>query len=174
MTVDWNQIITAIISAVSVLAGVGLSEYFKYKERKSLFSEVIFKKKIEIYEDLFYRLDEISNKAHGLVNDDSLSKKERHKVWSDVILPFANFLDRNALYINEKIAVQAAISVVGIEEENKEYMHDFDRDIGDITKMIKEDIGIKRVDTFFKKLNRPNLNGRWTKYVYDELEQKKK
>jgi len=99
MSIDWNQIIIAIIPALGVLAGVGLSEYFKRKDRESLFSEVIFKKKLKVYEELFYKLNKIGNKADEIVNDTSLSKKERHEIWSEIVLSFASFLDRNELYL---------------------------------------------------------------------------
>ena len=179
MSIDWNQIIIAIIPALGVLAGVGLSEYFKRKDRESLFSEVIFKKKLKVYEELFYKLNKIGNKADEIVNDTSLSKKERHEIWSEIVLSFASFLDRNELYLNENIKLHAAISVVGVEEipdmneeEKKDHMRDFNQDIRKAMEMIKEEIGIKRLDRFFGKLNKSDLESRWTEYV-NEIKKEK-
>jgi len=58
------------------------------------------------------------------------------------------------------------------EEEKKDHMRDFNQDIRKAMEMIKEEIGIKRLDRFFGKLNKPDLESRWTEYV-NELKKEK-
>lgn len=180
MNIDFNQIIIAVIGVLSALSGVSLSEYFKRKEREALFSEVIFQKKLKVYEELYKRLEDISNKAHELINNDSLTKQKRLDLWTDVVFDLARFLDTNDLYVNESIKLHSMTMIIGVEDipdlsksARKNRERDFYQDLAEAKGMIKEEVGIRRLEKFFTKINKPNLRSRWTEYA-EKIKSEKK
>jgi len=172
MKFDITQILIVLIGILGTLSGIFISEYFRRKNREALFSDVIFKKRLNIYEELFKRLNIIRSQAGKVMEGRDLSKKKRHQIWSEVVLPFAEFLDNNDLYINEKIQDHAIASIIGVEEiadfqpkEKEQRILQFQEDISKAIEMIREDSGLKRLDKFFKKINKPSLNSDWINYI---------
>ncbi len=83
--------------------GVCAQQYFKSRERKFLYTEKIFDKKLQIYEILFHKTQVAYTLAHDLFRNSKISRKERTANWTPIVLDIADFLDKNSLYINEKI-----------------------------------------------------------------------
>ncbi|MFH1188172.1 MAG: hypothetical protein V1688_04940 [bacterium] len=84
IAVRWYDILVVIIGPISVLIGVFISEYFKRKNRESLFSEKIFNKKIGIYEELYNKMCEAYEMIDEILENKNLSKKDKSKKCFDI------------------------------------------------------------------------------------------
>jgi len=67
--VNWFNVLVVIIGSFSVLAGIFINEYFKRKDRASLFSKEIFQKKLDIYEELFNRMWDAYERNNEIIED---------------------------------------------------------------------------------------------------------
>jgi hypothetical protein len=175
ITVNWYDILVVVIGPISVLIGIFVSEYFKKKNRDSLFSEKIFNKKIDIYEKLFNMMRSAYEINNEIINDKNLSKENRNLKWSSVILPIGDFIDTNQLYISDELSVHCLITLVGAEDlgkmnvkEKKQYYNNWNK----TTELIKEESGLNRLDKFFGKINKPKMKSDYIEY-FNKLKSEK-
>jgi len=171
--VNWSNILTILIGPIGIILGIFINEYFKRKNRSSLFSEEIFRRKLDIYEKLYYKMREAYNFAHEIIEDKNLSKYERKKRWTNVVIPIMEYLDQNALYIDGNIRLHCSITLVGVEEladlppnekktQTKEYFTNWQQ----TSRLIREDCGLKRLDKFFSKINKPDITSDYIEYAH--------
>jgi hypothetical protein len=181
-TLDLNMLFSSLIGLGGVIIGILINEYFKRKNRESLYSDAIFQKRLSVYEELFTKMHKASEIGGEIIKEKNLSKKERHKIWSSIVLDIASYTDKNKLYLNEKIAVHCMLTLIGIEDihdlpedEQKVETSKFYTGLKEAGDLIKEETGLKRLDKFFKKINKPNISSSYIEAfskIKEEYEEK--
>jgi hypothetical protein len=175
ITLDLNILLPSLISLASIIIGIFINEYFKRKNRESLYSEAIFSKKLEIYESLNEKMHNASELATEITENKELTKEKREQIWDEKAIDILTFMDKNDLYLNEDIAVHCMITLTGLkgiqnlnEEDQKEQMNRFYEGINTAKNLIREDTGLKRLNDFLNKVNRPSLKSGYIK-AYKEI-----
>ncbi len=149
-----------------VIVGIFINEHFRRKDKEALFSDRIFDKKLEIYENLHLKMQEFYIKAEDVINDKQLSKEEKIKEISPIIISIAVYLDENNLYINEDLAMHCMLTLVGIEDISSEKeISNFRKDRKITTQLIREEAGLKRLDKFYDKINKKETTSKYIEYI---------
>lgn len=182
-TVDLNILFSSLVGLTGVIIGILINEYFKRKDRESLHSDSIFQKRLKVYEGLYEKMHNASEISREVIEEKNLSKKERHKIWSAIALDIAGYTDKNKLYLNEKIAVHCMLTLIGVEEihslskdEQKKETSKFYTGLKEVGDLIKEETGLKRLDKFFDKVNKPEISSSYIEAfneIKEEYEERK-
>jgi hypothetical protein len=175
--------IPGIIGILGAILGIIIAEYFRRRERVSLFSGEVFKKRLAIYEGLFTHVYDTYNKAIELTEDKNKSAKEKTQLLSPLVIKLAEYTDKNVLYINENISNHILISLVGVLEIfeipiNKKIKLNKAinglREEKNITiRLIKEDSGLQKLDNYFSNINKPKLKSEYIELLEKLGESKK-
>lgn len=175
---DLNSLISSFVGILGMLVGILVNEYFKRKDREALFSEAIFQKKLKIYEELFAKMHNASKIGATITDEESLSKEKRHQIWSEVVLDVAGYTDKYELYINEEIAAHCMLTLIGIEDiyyleknKKKKEISKFHEGLKEVSNLIKEETGIKRLEKFLKKINEPKIRSSYIE-AFKEIKNK--
>ncbi len=153
---------SALIGLAGILIGILITEYFRKRNRIENYSHFIFGKRLDIYENLYNRLNAISNESTDIIENPQYSKEERLNKWSPIILDLAEYFDKNKLYIDENIIEHCMLTVAGVEEihhiANKKVKtraeKEFYKNINEATSMIKIETGLKEMDNLFKGITK--------------------
>lgn len=176
----FNLIIAGSLGIAGTLLGVLITEYFKRKDRVSLYAEAVFKKKLDTYEVLYSQLQEAYGVADTLFFDKKMSVAKKKEIWETLSLKIADYCDKHSLYLNEDVVIHCIGSLVGVDDylempeakrtkELKKYYEDRKTSYA----LIKEDSGLKRLDLFFKVVNKPKITSSLIEYM-NELRKKQK
>jgi hypothetical protein len=174
-----SPIIAGLLGIAGTLAGILVTEYFKRKERVSLYSDTIFKKKLDAYEKLYFMLQNIYAKADALFADTKLSLQEKHAVWQPASLEIANYLDKHSLYINDDIAAHCMSALIAVDDyldmsPSKRDLKQYYEDRQATYRLIKEDSGIGRINNFFNMVNKPKIKSEILDYINEVRKKQKK
>lgn len=173
-TLDINKLSSSLIALTGVIIGILITEYYRRKNRESLYSKTIFSKKLEIYESLNEKMYNASELVAEIDENKELTKEEKERIWDETALDILAFTEKNDLYVNEDIAVHCMITLAGMkgiqdlsEEDRKEQIIRFYDGIRAAKNLIREDTGLKRLDDFFNKINKPSLESNYIKAYKD-------
>ncbi len=174
-----TTIVAGFFGILGTLTGIFVTEYFKRKDRVSLYSDTIFKKKLDIYDKLYLKLQDVYKTADTLLADQTMSIKEKHEIWQPKSLEIGEYLDTYSLYINDDIAAHCMGALIAVddyldmdpkERDLKQYYEDRQASY----KLIKEDSGIGRINNFFNMVNKPKLESDIIDYLNEvRMKQKK-
>lgn len=174
-----TTIVAGFFGILGTLTGIFVTEYFKRKDRVSLYSDTIFKKKLDIYDKLYLKLQDVYKTADTLFADQTMSIKEKHEIWQPKSLEIGEYLDTYSLYINDDIAAHCMGALIAVddyldmdpkERDLKQYYEDRQASY----KLIKEDSGIGRINNFFNMVNKPKLESDIIDYLNEvRMKQKK-
>ncbi len=168
----------ALIGLLGIFIGIILSEYFRRNSRIEVYSKEIFKKRLELYDQLFEIIAEARDLAPDIIDNKVYTKEKRIELWSEIIFKLADFLDENELYINNRVAEHCMFMLIGVEDfyyekhDRKEQLaQEFRYDCLDAIRMLKEETGLKAMDNMFKAVLRPRYNSKYIKDI-KEIEAK--
>ena len=169
---NFKEILSILIGPIGIVLGIVINEHFRKKSQESIYGEEIFKKRFAIYETLYEKVQNAYEVGDKLLSETKSSREERLQKWAPFVLDLAAFLDKNRLYINENISAHVAVSMVGVEDvaemegrKLKKTKDDYLRSWKQTEDLIKEDSGLKRLEEFFGKINKPNLTSDWIEYM---------
>ena len=111
-----TALIAGAFGVFGTVAGVFLQEYIKRKSRLENYSREVYQKRLEVYEELYQKVNECYRYAVALLNDGGMSEEEIHAFWSETILDLTGFCDRNGLYLEEEVAFHCMVTFVGVED----------------------------------------------------------
>jgi hypothetical protein len=157
---------TALIGLIGVILGVILNEYFRRIRRTEQYSQSIFEKRLKAYEKLLELVNYGSDVSIDVIQCDDLTSKERHELISSVIMPIAEHVDRNALYIDEDLGPQCSAIFMGVEEihdmtlnEKNQHLERYWNMLMETRRMIAEDSGVAKINRLFKSINQSKITG---------------
>ena len=155
----------AFIALVGVLIGIAVTEYLRRRSRIEVYSSPVFEKRLQIYEELYAKVNHLRGLFHEIINSDQLSKEERKELWERSVFSMAVYLDENDLYLDEEIAVHAMMTMVGVEDiqdiqdiqdekEKNEAVQSFQRSVKELVSLIREEAGIVAIHRLFRRVTR--------------------
>lgn len=153
---------SALIGLVGVLIGILLNETLRRRNRIENYSAKVFEKRLTIYEELFELIRAYSGVADEVIENENLTKEERHQLVSEAIHSVAGFSDENELYLNEEIIVHCVPLMMGvedifyIEDENgkKKEIQKFQDNLLAAKRMIRKESGIQDLDNLFGSITK--------------------
>jgi hypothetical protein len=93
----------ALVGLAGVLLGAFLGEYFRRRNRIEIYSQKVFERRLEVYEELMKLVQAAYKAADEVMTNSELTEGERHSLMSATILPIAEYADHNALYIDSYV-----------------------------------------------------------------------
>jgi hypothetical protein len=170
----------ALIGILGVLLGILVNEAIRRHRRIEDYSTRIFEKRLQVYEELYSRLDECYEAANDVLSGNH-SADQRHQIVSSLVFPLLEFMDKNSLYLNDEIAVHCGGMWMGVDEipstqdgaERASQMEAFQKDFADAKEMIKEESGLKQIDKLFRSITKPRYSSRLIEY-YRKLQAERK
>jgi hypothetical protein len=106
----------ALIGLAGLLIGALLSEYFRRSNRIEVYSQKIFERRLEIYEQLMKLVQEAYIVGCDVLEDPEASDEDRHAAVSEAVMTIAEYVDENALFVDEYIAADVTALLMGVEE----------------------------------------------------------
>lgn len=172
---------TALIGLVGIILGIILNEILRKRNRIENYSARIFDKRIEIYEELFHRVNTCLEIANKVIDKESLTKEERLNMISFGVHNIAGFCDDNEFYINEELTVHCIAFLMGVEDiyyikdaaEKKKEVERFNKNFIRAKKMIRKEAGLANLDRLFKSIIKPKHSSEIIDY-YRELKKKER
>lgn len=158
---DW---FAAVMALVGVAVGVGAQELRLWREKKDKYKDMVFEKRLDAHQGAYYRCMKLCN----LLLPHKLIKTEGLRAGASELLESIDWMNKNALYLNEDSRVKLGEFLhflakrgseyvyksnaknVNIEEEMRKLLIERNRVIGSIKKGIGvkylPEIGISGVD----------------------------
>lgn len=187
-----KDILLILLPPISALAGVWLTSILseRQKDRNFAASEVM-KKKTEVYEGFYALLNsydtavsDIFQRAKSVKSAKELADLKNESF--PIGMAIMEYVDRRGLYIDENVTIHigatimAPASLSDLNPEDKQY----EKNLSELTSnyresykqgidLIKDYMGIKRLEKSFKKINKPSTQSPFVKYA-EELKKTQK
>ncbi len=153
---------TALIGLLGVLIGLLVNEHFRRRNRIEAYSSRIFDRRIEIYEEIYSKVNACSEIISDLTENTTYSKEERHEIVSAALHNLAQYGDKNSFYLNDEIVLQYMTLLIGVEdiyyienpEEKEKEIARVYKHLRDTKNMIKKEAGIEEIGKLFKSITR--------------------
>lgn len=163
----------AIIGLLGVVLGIVLTELLRRRSRVEFLLSKAFEKRLNVYDELFGKLNEGISVAHDVIDNPEYSKDDRSELWGTVVLDVFQFFDANKLYLNEDITIHCMMTMIGVEEmfyiEDKKQKEKerakFSREINDAKEMIKKETGLAELDNLFRSITKAKHESNYLDYV---------
>jgi hypothetical protein len=153
---------TALIGLLGVLLGIVLNEQLRRRNRIENYSTSVFDRRLDLYEELFRRVSKYSEVATEVIENDELTKEQRHELVSAALHEVAGFCDEHELYLNEELTVHCFPILAGVEEIH--YIKDKDKRDLEIKgfrdnllaakRMIRKEAGIADLDKLYHSITK--------------------
>jgi hypothetical protein len=91
----------ALIGILGVLVGILVNEAIRRHRRIEDYSANIFEKRLQVYEQLYSKLDECHEAANSVRNGDHPAE-QRDQIMSTFVFPLLEFMDKNSLYFERR------------------------------------------------------------------------
>jgi hypothetical protein len=170
----------ALIGVMGVLIGILANEALRRHRRIEDYSTKIFEKRLQVYEELYWRLHECYDAANEVLDGDH-SPQERHEIMARLVFPMLEFMDKHSLYLTDEIGVHCGGMWMSVDEipaienekerasQTKAYLQDFK----DAKEMIREESGLKEIDRLFRSIAKPRHSSRFVDH-YRKLQAERK
>ena len=157
---------SALIGLAGLLIGALLAEYFRRNNRIEVYSQKIFERRFEIYEQLMKLVQTAYQVASDVLEDTKMSDEDRKGVIATEIMRIAEYVDENTLFVNEYIAADATALFVGIvdisqiqsDQEREAAIHHFRNHYKAVKQNILEESGIRQINDHLKIVSRSRLD----------------
>lgn len=164
---------SGIIGLLGVILGIVITELLRRRRRVELLLSKAFEKRLNVYDELFGKLNECTLVAYDVMDNPEYSKDERSDLWSTVVLDVAQFCDAKKLYLNEDITIHCMMTMIGVEDiyyiEDKKHKEKekakFSREINEAKEMIKKETGLAELDNLFRSITKAKHGGNYLDYV---------
>lgn len=152
----------AFFGLVGVLLGVLLGEYFRRSNRVELYSEKLFDRRLEIYEELMHLIQDAYSVGSGLIERTDLAPEVRHEIVSVEVLKIASFVDTNELFLNQYVSAHVTGMIMGVEDiadikdasEREDEIEQFRESYLSAKKMIREESGVEQINQHFQLVSK--------------------
>jgi hypothetical protein len=152
----------AVIAISSLLIGVALNEYVRRSNRIEGYAAAIFQKRIEVYEELWKKVNKGKTVAERVIDDPSFSHQQRHALISEIVLDLAEFCDEHSLYLNDEVTVHCCSLFMGVEDiqaeadptKAKNLEEQFRTNYLATDNIIRSESGLKRIDKVFSTVTK--------------------
>lgn len=163
-----------IAGILGVIVGALLNETIRRRNRRELYAPKIFEKRLAAYEALLAAIQQGSHIATNVMDNDDLSKEQRHDLISAAVHEVADVTETHKLYLDEELTVHCMALFMGVEEihdaaeADRQAMRDHYYGMRkEAIRMITEDSGVSEINRLFKSVNKPKIRGELIEYFRD-------
>lgn len=157
---------SALIGLAGLLIGALLAEYFRRNNRIEVYSQKIFERRLEIYEQVMKLVQAAYQVTSDALDDSTMSHEVRSAAIATEIVRIAEYVDENALFVNEYIAADVTALFIGIEEipkieddeERQVALTHFRSHYKAVKQNILEESGIRQINDHLKIVSRSKLD----------------
>ena len=154
-----------VVGLLGVLLGILINEYFRRNARIEKYSDKIFEKRLEIYENFSKEISTANSVITELTNAEELSVEDKKEIAFQAGLKVVEYADKYEFYLNEEIAIHCGMVFVATSDIfedgiNKESLADFRQGIRDAKLMIRSEAGLSEMDNFFKSVTKSTPGGK--------------
>ena len=161
-----NVIVAAIFGLIGIILGVILNEVFRRKNRIESFAPTVFERRLNIYEELFKKVQQANNIARDVISNPAYSEEQRHDIVSVVVLDIASFCDDNGFFIDGDLGAHCIALLMGVEDiyllgdeaEKQQATREYHESYINTIRMIEEEAGVHQVKKLFKSISKPKLD----------------
>lgn len=154
----------ALIGLIGVLVGALLAEHFRRQNRVEAYSQKIFERRLEIYEELMRLVQHAYTVASEVIEHSELTYEDRLGAVSEAIHSIAQYTDENALFVDTYVAAHTTAMIMGVEDipdisdevEREAAIAVFRADYKAAKNMILEESGVQQINEHFKLVSRAN------------------
>lgn len=183
VTEQIKEIVIIALPVMSALAGVWLASYLRDKSRKRDFAaDTVMQKKIATYEAFYKLMRHVYDNSMELFKAAEKQNTAKIKALNDKqfqdCMKLMSFCDDNALYLDEDVVLHVGAMCMipaelnDMDVEDKDYVNEvglltaaFADDYGVAVELVKEYMGIKRLEKSFKKINNPKVESATLNYA---------
>ena len=157
--------ISAITGLLGVLIGCILTELIRRKNRVEYYCQQVFTKRLAVHEKLFSILQKMSARADDVIANAGHTREQRHALVSEIVIEVASFCDEEALYLDDRLTVHCTAVMMGVEDihdmaaedDRTQAIHDFQHQLREAKRMVKESCGMKEAETLYHRIYRTIL-----------------
>ncbi len=178
-----NVIVAAIFGLIGIILGVILNEVFRRKSRIENFASIVFEKRLNIYEQLFKKIQEANTIANDVISNPAYSEKERNDIIFVAGLDIAEFCDEHAFFIDSDLGAHCTALMLGDiekiyalddEPEKQRTIREYQESYTNTLRMIEEEAGVYQVKKLFKSISKPKLDSPIIARLNELREEKRK
>ncbi len=154
-----------IVGLTGVLLGILINEYFRRNARIEKYSDIIFEKRLSLYENFAKELSKASSIVTNLIDITDLTVEEKKEISFNAGLKLMEFTTEHEFYINQEISIHCGM--VFIEASNifedqidESKLSDFRQGVMDANVMIKGESGLTEMNNFFKSITKSTPGGK--------------
>lgn len=171
--------VIALIGLLGVLLGIILNEQLRRRNRIENYSTVVFERRLDLYEELFRRVQNYSEVATEVIENDDLSKEQRKGLVSAALHEVVGFCDENELYINEELSLHCMTILMGVEDiyyiedkdEKKLKIKSFQENLLEAKRMIRKETGIADLDKLYRSITKAKHSSPIIEYYHKILKE---
>ena len=161
-----NVTIAAIFGLIGIILGVILNEVFRRKSRVENFASIVFERRLDIYEELFKKIQEANIIANDIISNPAYSEKQRNDIIFTAGLDIAEFCDENAFFIDSDLGAHCTALLMGVEDiyllddeaKKQQAIREYHESYINTMRMIEEEAGVHQVKKLFKSISKPKLD----------------
>ena len=173
---------SALIGLCGVLIGILVNEHLRRNRRIEEYASSVFKRRLEVHEELFGKIQESYSIASDLIENDEYTPEVRHTLASELIFDFAHFMDSHSLYLSENVCMHCGAMWMGIENyhdiedptERKEQVSRFWKLVREAKDMIRAESGFQQFDTLFGIVTKPKYQSAIAEYARERRKELKR
>lgn len=164
---------SALIGLCGILIGILVNEYLRRNRRIEEYASSVFKRRLEVHEELFGKIQESYSVVSDLIENDGYTPEERHALASELVFDFAHFMDAHSLYLSESVCVHCGAMWMGIEnyhdiedpKEREEQVSRFWKLVREAKDMIRAESGFQQFDKLFGIVTKPKYQSAIADYA---------
>ncbi len=178
-----SVILPAIFGLMGIILGVILNEVFRRRNRIESFASIVFERRLNIYEELFKKIQEANSIASDIISNPAYSQEQRNDIIFNAGLAIAEFCGENAFFIDSDLGAHCTALLLGDvekiyllddETEKQRAIREYREDYMNTLRMIEEEAGVYRVKKLFKSITKPKLDSPIIARLNELREEKRK
>lgn len=156
-----DAIVAALIGMLGVFVGMVLDYFIRRDERLNKFSEIVFNKRLTIYEELYEKVQDYRQLFGKLIEDEETNADERERLLFLSGLEVMRFSDESGFYLSDELTVYLGAILSGNgglfsgdepKDIKEKRIENFRSDISSGLEMIRAEAGLRKITSNFKKL----------------------
>jgi len=140
---------------------------FDAKTELRCFASTVFERRLNIYEELFKKIQKANDSASDVISNPAYSEEQRNDIIFVAGLDIAEFCDENAFFIDSDLGAHCTALLLGDvekiyllddEAEKQRAIREYREDYMNTLRMIEEEAGVHQVKKLFKSISKPKLD----------------
>lgn len=157
---SFDSLLGPLIGAIAALAGVGLNEFIRRRNRSESFAQAIFNRRLEAFEALFHAMGNARKVFSESLDAPASEREEAKGAIMHAGLAIAELSDRHSLYIEEVGLHCTGLwldppDILDIEDptEREAAISEFQREYQGALQMIRDLSGLSSVERVFESVS---------------------